>query len=206
MTRLPTMAELWALMQMTFRSPRDGAAEVLRQTPPREALWLLFALVLVLTVITAEVTTLMAAAAIEAPDGAEAAPRMSILTVLALQMGTFFMMVLTMYHVGRYFGGSGSLDGTVMLVTWLQFILVVVQFVQIFAFLLMPFAAALIAVLAVALFLWLLVHFVAELHGFSSLPKVTMGVMGTLVAVVMCAAILAGIFGIELQTELANEL
>lgn len=189
MNGMPTAGELAALMRLTLNAPRDGAAEVLRRAPGRDASWLMFVLVIVLTVMAGEVASLLASG-----------PTLSVLNLIALQAGAFLLMVVLLYHVGRFFGGTGSFDGALILVTWLQFIFIFVQIVQVVAFMILPFTAAIIAILSIGLFLWLLSHFAAELHGFTSMPRVVMGVVGTLLLIGVALTILAGMLGIEIQT------
>ena len=188
MNGMPSIEELMALMGLTFRSPREGAAAVLRQIPGREALWLMFALVVVLTVIAGQMAALLAAG-----------PPLSLMSLILLQGGVFLLVVALLHHVGRFFGGRGSFDGALILVTWLQFIFFLVQMLQVAVFLVSPVFAGLIAMLSVVLFLWMLVNFTAELHGFGSLGLVFMGVLGTLFAASLILYLLAGMVGFELQ-------
>ncbi len=193
MNGMPSMDELLALMRLTFNKPREGAAEVLRQMPGREALWLMFAIVVVLTVFAGQLAALLAAG-----------PPLSMMSLVILQGGAFLLIVTLMYHVGRFFGGTGSFEGALLLVTWLQFIFFLVQLAQILIFVVTPPVAGLVALLSVVLFLWLLVNFTAELHGFASLGYVFAGVLGTLFGVSLILVVIAGALGFELQTGLAE--
>jgi len=189
MTRLPTSAELMELAQLTLRSPREGAAVLLRDMPPRAALWLILWLVVVFLVMAGEASKLV----IEGPPMAFAA-------TVALQAVPAIAMVFLVYHVGRAFGGGGSFDGALILVSWLQFIFVIVQAAQILLAVIMPPAAVLVAMLSIGLFFWLLVNFVAELHGFVSLARVFFGILGVLVPLSLVLAMLAGAMGFEFET------
>ena len=188
MNGMPSIEDLMGLMGLTLRSPREGAAEVLRLIPGREALWLMFALVVVLTVIAGQLAALLAAG-----------PPLPLLSLVLLQGGVFLMVVALVHHVGRFFGGQGSFDGALILVTWLQFIFFFVQMLQVAVFVVSPAFAGLIAMLSVMLFIWMLVNFTAELHGFGALGLVFVGVLGTLFAASLILYMIAGMVGFELQ-------
>ena len=57
---------------------------------------------------------------------------------MVMQGGVFLLVVALLHHVGRFFGGRGSFDGALILVTWLQFIFFLVQLLQIAVFLVSP--------------------------------------------------------------------
>ncbi len=78
---------------------------------------------------------------------------------------------------GKGFGGTGSFEETMLLITWLQFILVCLQVAQTLALVLLPPFAGMIGIGALVLFFWLLVNFVAVLHGFTSLGLVFVGII-----------------------------
>lgn len=189
MNGAPTMAELSALIRLTLQSPRQGAAEVLRQNLGRDALWLMLGLVLVLTTMTSEFGRLVIGQS-----------NLSLVDTVLLQAVIFVLMIMALHHVGRYFGGEGSFEGALALVCWLQFIFVVIQVVQVLAFAIMPPASVMIAVFSVGLFFWLVVHFTMELHGFTSIGSVFAGVLGTMVLLAIVLWFFAGLLGIELQT------
>jgi hypothetical protein len=83
-----------------------------------------------------------------------------------------YLMIHAVTTIGRFFGGTGSFEESALLVIWLQFIFICVQVIQIAAILLLPPLAGMITILAVGLFFWLLVNFIAVLHGFTSLGLV----------------------------------
>jgi hypothetical protein len=98
--------------------------------------------------------------------------------------------VLGIYRIGRVFGGTGSLPDALLIVVWLQIIMLAVQIVQLFSFILIPFLAGLISLGGFVLFLWLLTSFIAELHGFASRWVVFAGLIGSGFALAMVAAVI----------------
>ncbi|MGP1355829.1 Yip1 family protein [Roseicyclus sp.] len=183
MTDIATLGSLLRLARDTVANPREGATTVLSFAPRRQALWLMFALVVVASLMMGEIVALVT---VLPADGPMTGPFVQSPLALGLIQAAFlFLMIHAIYHVGRFFGGSGSLEEAALLVIWLQFIFICVQVIQIVAILVLPPLAGIITILAVALFFWLLVNFIAVLHGFTSLGLVfvvtLLGAFGMLV-------------------------
>ncbi|MEM8880441.1 MAG: YIP1 family protein [Pseudomonadota bacterium] len=189
-TELPTLRELSALIRLTFDAQREGAAAVLRDVPVREALWLMFALVLVLTVLAGEVGALLIAG-----------PSTSVLASAAVQGASVLLSVYLLYYVGRAFGGTGTFDGALALMIWLQFIFIFVQVFFIFVAVAIPAAILLVLVLWIGLFLWLTVNFAAELHGFKRLGPVFLGTLAVVVFMSLVLVVILAAFDLSLLSE-----
>ena len=188
--------QLLAMVGRSIQSPREGAAEVLALGIPREAIWLILGTVVVLSVILAEVTTLMNAS--EGPDALGGL----IGNPIALGMVQFIALLSTIgavYAIGRAFGGTGSIEETSVLIAWLQFIMVCVQVVQTLSFVLIPPVGALIGIAALVLFLWLLTNFVAVLHGFRSLGQVFLMIVVSTFTIAFVLSLVLAIFGFGIQ-------
>lgn len=170
MTHLMNMGNLLRMARDTVSNPREGAETVLALGLPKQALWLAFALVVVLSMLLGDLLYLLA----DLPrDGAMTGPLGASPLVMGLMQGAFlFLMAHAVTHVGRLFGGTGRFDEALALIVWLQFIFLCVQVLQLAAVLVIPPMAGLITMLAVGLFFWLLVNFIATLHGFTSLGMV----------------------------------
>jgi hypothetical protein len=170
MTHLMNMGNLLRMARDTVSNPREGAETMLALGLPRQALWLAFALVVVLSMFLGDLLYLLAGLP---EDGALTGPLMGSPIAAGLLQGAFlFLMAHAITYVGRAFGGTGRFDEALTLVVWLQFIFLCVQILQLVAVLVIPPVAGLITLLAVGLFFWLLVNFVATLHGFTSLGMV----------------------------------
>jgi hypothetical protein len=159
-----TMNGLLAMVWRTVRNPREGAEELLSIGVPREALWPALVLVVVLSILLAQGTTLLmtGSADMSMPVGPAATGFIQLLLLV--------VMVFAIFWIGRSMGGTGSFEEAILLVAWLQFVMVCVQALQALALVLFPtVVATLIGIAALALFLWLLTNFIAVLHGFSSL-------------------------------------
>jgi hypothetical protein len=158
------------LLQMvlrTIRNAREGAEEVLSLGVPREALWTALTLVVVLSILLAQVTSILI-------TGTASMGGLPIGPAAAGLIQLFLMVVMTfaIFWIGRAMGGTGSFEEAILLVTWLQFIMVCLQVVQTVALFFVPPLAGLVGLFGLVLFLWLLTNFVAVLHGFTSLVQV----------------------------------
>lgn len=174
-------ADLQALRQLaalSVRDPRSAARWLMAQDIPAAARWMLLGLVSV-------ASTIMLNLEIRA-DGAELGQVFGAMVerpILAavLQAAALLLMVAAVHRVGLIFGGRGTFADTMLLVGWIQLLLVAVSVVQVVLLVAFPLLSGLVGLAAMALFLWLFVNFVAELHGFDSIAKVALGSAITLI-------------------------
>lgn len=185
---------LLRLARDTVSDPQGGAAEVLRLAPARPALHLCFALVVVGSLILGEIVALLVPLPEAGPLSGQSALALGLLQAVFLYMAAYAIA-----HVGRMFGGSGTFDGALALITWLQFIFLLVQLVQLVVLFLMPPIAGIVTILAIGLFFWLLVNFITELHGFISLGMVSVMTMVSLVVILFVVSLVLGILGLTFE-------
>lgn len=187
------MNPILAAMRQTMDDPRAAARWIIGQNFALSTAAMALALVSVLTSI------LSALVMVIAPD------EMFSLTPLQLatgQMAGLFLAAGLIIWVGRWFGGQGRFSDAVALVAWLEAIMFALQVVQFIALFILPAATVVLALVGLALLIWLAVQFIAELHGFANLWLVFFGMIGTLLGVsFILAAILAAVLG---PTVMAN--
>ena len=121
-------------------------------------------------------------------------------TLKAALAALLVVMVFAIHWVGRALGGRGSLEESILLVSWLQFIMVCLQVVQTLSLLVLPVVASLLGVVGLVLFLWLLTNFVAVLHGFKSLAQVFVMILVSAFGLVFVATIVLSILGVPMPT------
>jgi len=181
-----TASALMGLLRLTLSDPRAAARRVMALPLPRAARWQALALVIVLSMLFGQVAVLLMAG--QGPDA---------LMVGMIQGAVLLMLVYGVHMVGRVLGGRGAFEDALILIAWLQGVMVAVQVAQIVALLILPPLTGLLGFLGMALFLWLLTNFVAELHRFTSLGKVFGMILLTLFGVAIVAAILLQMLGIQ---------
>lgn len=198
MTHLMSPGPLLRLARDTVSNPREGAETILSLGLPRQALWLAFALVVVLSMILGDILYLVAGVP---QDGPLTGPMGGSPVVMGLLQGAFlFMMTHAVTQIGRLFGGTGRFDEALALVVWLQFIFICVQIVQLIAVIVVPPVAGLITIFALGLFLWLLVNFIATLHGFTSLGLVFAMTIVSAFALLFTLSLILTMLGITFGT------
>jgi hypothetical protein len=194
MTDILTLGNLLRLVRETVANPREGATTVLSFAPERQALWLMFALVIVLSLLMRELVAFFMGFPL---DGPITGPMQSSTLMLGLVMAGFLYLTMHAVHrIGRFFGGTGSFEEAALLVIWLQFILICVQVIQIAALFIMPPLAGLITIAAIGLYVWLLVNFIAVLHGFSSLGMVFVATLLSAFALLFAFSVVLSLLGL----------
>lgn len=185
-----TLNGLIAMAWRTVRNAREGATEVLSLGVPREALWPALALVVTLSILLAQIASLLTT------GNPGAMMPVGPIAMGFVQLLLLVVMVFAIYWIGRSMGGTGSFEETILLVAWLQFIMVCLQVVQTVALLLLPFVAGIIGLLALGLFLWLLTNFVAVLHGFASFLQVFVMILVSAFGIAFGLSIILTIIGV----------
>lgn len=191
MTNLTDPRDLLQLAALSLRSPKEGATEVLRIAPERATLWMAFALMIVVSLMMGEVVGLLIAPPTEGPLTDQSS------LVLGLMQGAFlFLTVHAITYIGRLCGGTGDFNGALALMTWLQFVFLLIQVVQLFLLLVSPPMAGIITLLAIGLFFWLLINFIAVLHAFESLGMVFFMTLVSFVGIIFTLSIVLTVLGL----------
>lgn len=193
---MPTLGQLMAMVGRSIQAPREGVSEILSYGVPRQAIHLIIGIVVLLSVILAEITTLVSAAA--NPDvllGVFGSP----IIVGLVQLVVLLTTIAAVYAIGRAMGGTGSIEETALAVTWLQFIMVCIQVVQTAAFIVFPAVGGVIGIAALVLFLWLFTNFVAVLHGFRSLGMVFLMIMVSTFTLAFVLSLVLAMFGFNFE-------
>lgn len=193
-----SLQTLLPMVWRTITNPREGAEEVLALGVPREALWTILFLVLVLSIILGQITTLLVATA----TGTDVSgPLANPIVTGVLQLALLLITIFAIFRIGRSFGGTGSLDEAILLVAWLQFIMVCVQVVQTGLMLVMPPLASLVGIAGLVLFMWLLTNFVAVIHGFRSLGLVFVMILVSMFVLAFILSVLLTIVGVTVPGQ-----
>lgn len=109
--------------------------------------------------------------------------------VIALQALLLLYGAFIMSFMGQRFGGKGNFSDALLLLTWIEFVLMIGQIVQLLLMVLFPVTATIMSALLIALMIFLLVQFTLVLHDFQNPVMVTVGVFLTFIA----SALIAGI-------------
>lgn len=165
-----------ALARLTLQEPRQAARALLAEGVPMRARTAGLLLVAVLSALFASLQV--------GPGLAELDPFSRFMLASPFRAAVFqwlflALSVVLIHRVGRAFGGDGSLPDALLVVVWLQLPMLALQVLQLAATLVAPPLAGIIGLGGLALFLWLMTAFVAELHGFRSRGRVFLGLVLT---------------------------
>lgn len=194
-----SLQTLLPMVWRTIKNPREGAEEVLALGVPREALWSLLLLVLVLSIILGQITTLLIASASGVTIGG---PLANPMITGVLQLALLLVTIFAIHLIGRSFGGTGNLGETILLVAWLQFVMVCIQVVQTAFMLILPTVGSLLGIVGLVLFLWLLTNFVAVIHGFRSLGQVFVMILVSMFVMAFALSILLTLAGVTVPGQI----
>jgi len=182
-----TLSSLLQAARFTVQDPRAGARALMAMGVPMQARWL----AMVFAVVGSTLLTVLAVRLSSIASDPQVAEMLSRPIPLAIMQGVVLIITINLIHwVGRMAGGQGRFGDALLLMAWLQVILMILQVIQIVLELVFPPAAQALGLVGLALFLWLLTNFVAELHGFRSLGLVFGGIIGTVLAVSFGLAVL----------------
>ena len=184
------LAKLATLVRLTITDAQTGARAVLGGAIPKEALWTLFLLVAALSGFLSQLTLMLVP--LDTPE--------ELIVPSGFFLGTLVGVVilglsLAATLIGRAFGGQGTFGESLMLITWLQFVMVAVQVVQTALALINPALGVLIGWAGFVLLFWLLTNFIAVLHGFQSLGQVFMMIIASAVGIAFGVSILLALVG-----------
>ena len=168
-----------ALAKLTLQDPRQAARALLAEGVPLPART---AGLILVAVVSALLASLQIRLDPQDMDPLSAMLLASPFRAALVQWGFMALSVVLIYRVGRAFGGTGSFPDALLIVVWLQCLTLVLQLLQLVSGIIAPPLAGIIGLGGFALFLWLMTHFIAELHGFHSRGLVFAGMLLTAIA------------------------
>ncbi|MBC7138681.1 MAG: YIP1 family protein [Defluviimonas sp.] len=187
------LKSLVSLARESVADPRGVARRLMALNLPMEARWLAMAITVALSVLL----TQLALVALQVPSGGQLGGMMVSPVAAALtQLAIMLVLSAGIARIGRMLGGTGSFPDALLLVTWAEFVLVLLQVIQMVAALVFPFSSVLIGFAGIALFFWQLTQFTAALHGFTSPVKVFFGLLAGFFAAAFLLVMALSMLGI----------
>ena len=185
----------------TVKDPRAGARAVLDMgLSLRSSFTALFLMAVGSTMLSS--LTFLLSPMRDDPELARVFGNPMLLAVVQVMLLT--LVALLIYAVGRRFGGGGDLPGAVVLTAWLEFVLILIQVMQLVALLTVPILAEALGLVGFVLFIGLLTRFIMELHGFSSTAKVVAMIFATFFTAVFALSVILAAIILVMGGSLAN--
>lgn len=180
-------ARILSLAELTLRNPRQAARALLAEDVPLAARKLGLPFVAVMSVLLASIDIGISSEPLP--------PMIAFLMASPLRLAGFewlmlALSVLMIHRIGRSFGGTGSFADALLITIWVEFLMLGPQVLQLLVGLVSADLAGIIGLISLAMFLWLITSFIAELHGFRSRPLVFLGMVVASFAAGMAVAIL----------------
>ena len=127
----------------------------------------------------------------DALNGFTSKPLSVFIVQLSVLLGSAFLIA----KIGNFFNGHGTFKECLTAMVWLQIVMILVQLIQFFSGLISPQLSALIFLISVGIMLYLIVHFISELHGFTSIMSVLFGVIASIFGLSFIVSILLAMLG-----------
>lgn len=187
-----TLKGLVAHAWLTVQQPAEGLRALVALQLDRNTLWTSLALVTVISVILFQLDVLLD------PELAQIAGMRTLPALMGVIQGCFLVvMVFAIYWIGQALGGLGGFNDAIVAVTWLQFIMVLIQVAQTVLILISPAVSGMLGIFGIGVFFYLLTYFIAAIHGFTSLARVFMMIIATLFGLSFVLTILLAVVGIN---------
>ena len=189
-----------SLFVLTLKNPRTAARAVLKMSLPPQALWLSLSLVSVLTsLMFAGILQVAELPNSEMGDMARNSPGYSSPLVFALmQWGRAVLSVFVLFWVGQALGGQGRLADVLAVITWLQVVGLCVIVALTVVGLILPFVTTLGMLAFFVWWVWAVVCFLDEAHGFQSPIKafgvLMMSVLGVLIGLSIIMGVILSLY------------
>ena len=155
-------------------TPRQGARIILAQRIGLTESWMLLALAAVLSGLFGELVLQLALPAVAVqpdPSSVDAIVRQVAASPLRFTLFQFLLMgagaILT-FRLGRAAGGTGDMEQSLVLISWLQILVLVLQAAILVLVIAVPMVGAVLSLLVPVMTARILTLFVTELHGFKS--------------------------------------
>lgn len=182
------------LARTTLREPRRAAETILSWQLSRETLWTAMALVAALYTFVLSLLIALTPNAMSLPGYAN-----SPLALFVLVAGVMVVYVHAAYWTGLAMGGSGTLDGLLAVMVWLQVMRAVAELGLIVLSFVMPAMATLASIVLTGWSLWVMLHFlVAALH-LPSMGKAFLVLILSGIGLVVGLGILLALIGLTAQ-------
>ena len=163
---------IFDILKVSFLDPKSGAAKILRWQFQITTLieFTLLALILSSILTQLHIVILPVEDEVTTPESSIGIIQFldNPFANLILEATGLAITVLGVFLVGKLFGGIGSLQKTLILAVWLNYIMIVFQAVSLVITVIVPVLDYIFFPAGIILFFWLFSNFVTVLHGFKS--------------------------------------
>lgn len=116
--------------------------------------------------------------------------------VFFLQLGILIGSAAIINFISQIFKGYGTFKEMLTAMVWMQFILIIIQVLQLVISIIAPQLNGIILLFSLMIMVYLTVNFIMEVNGFTNAFAVTAGVFGSFFGIALILSILLAILGI----------
>ena len=190
----------------SLRAPQSAARRLMAMDLPMEARWLGLVLVAVLALLLSRLSVPLIGAEYIGPVMSKARDLSRTMATrpwigVPVQVAAMALVAFAMFAIGRLFGGRGRFADALLLFVWLEFLMTLLQGLQLVAIVVLPLLGILIGLASYAVFLWLMTQFTAALHGFASPAKVFAGMIFSFFVILLIASFVMIQLGVSLPMQ-----
>lgn len=107
-----------------------------------------------------------------------------------------FLLVYTIYHVGRMFGGQGTVEDSLTVIILFQTVSVALEAVQVVLVVISPQIAGLFGFVSLAILIRCMLQFINVMHRFDGLGKTFVVLVLAVIATALIAGIVLSVLGV----------
>lgn len=185
--------ELLPLAVQALTQPRASLRRILDTPVSRQVLYLCAAILIVLNLLAAVASEIIIGVP---PGGGVSLFASAIVAIAVIGICTLFLVV-----AGRIFDGRGSIDDCFKTVLWFNFIVFLLQLLVPIFSLIAPQTVGLVFLLIVILTLVQMTAQVMEVHGFTRIMPVVLGIIGTQFIFGIVLLVLLTMLGVPLPID-----
>ena len=174
----------------TLRDPAEMARQIKALRLPHEVGWMGLSAVTALTIVAIYLESMVPGTG-DIGLGTGGRPLIDAIFLGAMTV----ILIFVLYYAGRAMGGTGTFGATLLLMTWFQAVVLVLISIQLISTLIAPGVSTAVALIALVLQLYCLIHFLNVLHGFDSLPKAAGLFFVSVVGLVLGLALILTLIG-----------
>ncbi|MGJ8626452.1 MAG: YIP1 family protein [Sulfitobacter sp.] len=194
-----TGTAFFPLVEMTLRTPRDAAAQIINWQLGRDVLWTALALVAVLNTFV-----IILLIQVTQPDMPMPSYFNAPLALYVLLAGLLVVYVHAIYWAGLAIGGQGALADVLALVVWLQILRALAQVGVLVLTILVPQLALLLSLIIAFWGLWILLSFISTSLNLPSLGHAIAVLIIGAVGLVVGLGFLLTLINLAAQGVLSN--
>ncbi|MBQ1202534.1 MAG: YIP1 family protein [Loktanella sp.] len=180
---------LWA----TVKDPAAAARQVLPWQVGLPNLWSALLLVAVLNVLMLALLQAVSPVPVVLQEQGFVLTPFSYAAIIVTFL---FLMVYTLYHIGRMLGGVGTIEDSLKVIILFQAVSVSLEAVQVVLVMISPLIAGYFGIISVVILVRCVMNFVNVMHRFESIGKTLVVMVLALIATAMIAGIVLSVLGV----------